>query len=141
MRSVLALAAAAASAALVAVPAHAEQVDIGVHVNSDFSASAYGTSTKPGETFGAFTITRVSATDATDEVDDVAVIERANEVPAIDGATTGVATYVVSAHPINGDEPSPFFFTAVVVCTKAVGSFVCTQPVGEGTVISLLTGP
>jgi hypothetical protein len=137
MRSVLALAAAAASAAVFAVPAHAEQVDIGVHVNADFSASAYGTSTKPGETFGAFTVTRVAATDA---LADPVIVERPNSVPAIPGATTGTATYVVSAHPVNGDEPSPFFFTAVVVCTKAA-RFSCTQSAGEGTVISLLTGP
>jgi hypothetical protein len=135
MRPLVALAAAAAATATFAVPAHAEQVDIGVHVSSDFGATAYGTSTKPGETFGAFSIVRVSATDS---LADPHVTSGGASVAGIAGTTTGVATYVVTAHPLNGDEPSPFFFNAVVACTKAAGSFTCTQSVGEHTVISLL---
>lgn len=138
MRKPLALAALAASAALFAVPAHAEQVNIGVTVNSNWGATAYGTSTKPGETFGAFSIVRVSATDS---LADPHLTQGGASVPNIADTTAGVATYVVTAHPLNGDEPSPFFFNAVVVCVKAAGSFTCTPSVGEHTVISLLTGP
>ena len=125
-------------------PAHAEQVDIGVIVHNNFSAEAYGFSTKPGETFGDFSIYRVSATGS---LADPHVREGAStggaSVPAIAGADFGTATYVVNAHPMNGDEPSPFFFTSVVVCvrTDPASTIICTQGVGEHTVISLLTGP
>lgn len=140
MRKLIApLAAAAAVLSGFAVPAHAEQVVIGVTVNDDFSATAVGTSTKPGETFGGFQIVRLSATDSLS--DPHATVGGAS-VPGIAGTTTGVATYVVNAHPMDGDEPSAFVFTSVTVCVKALGGHVtCTPGIGEGTVISALTGP
>ena len=128
----------AAALAASALPAHAEQVDIGVTVGNDFSATAYGTSTHPGETFGNFEITRVSVTDAGLPV----VTTSGATMAGIPGATAGTATYVVNAHPINGGEPSAFFFTSIVVCTKLPGENVsCLPGVGEHTVISALTGP
>lgn len=138
MRPVL-LPLALAVAAATAVPAHAEQVDIGVVVHDDWSATAYGTSTHPGETFGQFQVVRLSATDS---LSDPHVTVGGASVPGFGGSTTGTATYVVNAHPINGDEPSPFVFTSVVVCAKAAGGHVtCAPGVGEHTVISALTGP
>jgi hypothetical protein len=129
----LALAVAAA-----ATPAHAEQVRIGVNVADDWSATAYGSSTKPGESFGGFQIVRVSATDSTA---DPHVTLGGSSVPGFAGSTTGTATYVVNAHPMNGTEPSAFAFTAVVVCAKVAGDVTCAPSVGEHTVISAVTGP
>ncbi len=144
MRKLIApLAAAAAVLSGFAVPAHAEQVVIGVTVNDDFSATAVGTSTKPGETFGDFQVVRVSATDS---LSDPHATTGGASVPGIDGTTTGVATYVVNAHPMDSsNEPKAFFFTSVTVCVKSPavndGHVVCTAGVGENTVISALTGP
>jgi hypothetical protein len=138
LRKLLLALAAAAVVGSLAVPASAEQVDIGVTVDNNFGAVAYGTSTKAGETFGAFQIVRISATDSL--ADPHAVVAGASVAP-IAGATTGTATFVVNAHPINGTEPSAFFFTSVVVCTKVGGQVSCLPGVGEHTVISALTGP
>lgn len=138
MRTYLLTLTAAALVGGLTIPASAEQVDIGVSVGNDFSATAYGTSTKAGETFGAFQIVRVSATDS---LADPHATVGGSSVPGIAGATTGTATFVVNAHPINGDEPSTFFFTSVVVCVKAGGSVTCAPGVGEHTLISALTGP
>ena len=141
MRKLLVPLVVAASFATPALSAHAEQVDIGVVVGNDFSATAYGTSSKPGETFGQFRIVRVSATDSLADPHLTIGADGDGTMDGFDGSTTGAATFVVNAHPINGDEPSAFFFTSVVVCTKVAGTVSCLPGVGEHTVISLLTGP
>ena len=131
----LSLALAAASA----LPARAEVVDIGVSVSDDWSATAYGSSTHDGESFGDFTIVRVSATDS---LQDPHVTLGGDSVPGFDGSTAGTATYVVNAHPYNGLEPSPIVFTSVVVCAKVPGrGITCAPGVGEHTVITAVTGP
>ena len=138
MRKILAPLAIAAAIAAPAVPAHAEQVDIGVVVGNDFSATAYGTSTHPGETFGQFQVVRVSATDSLADPHLTVGADGDGTMDGFDGSTTGAATFVVNAHPFDGDEPSPFVFTSVVVCTKLSGTVSCLPGAGLHTVISAL---
>lgn len=138
MRRFIAPLAVVAALGASAVPAHAEQVDIGVTVGDDYSATAYGRSDHPGETFGEFQIIRISATDSLSDPRLTVGQEGDSTMEGFPGSTTGAVTFIVNAHPIQGSEPEPFVFTSVVVCNRnAEGHVECQPGVGEQTLIAL----
>lgn len=133
------LCAAAIAAGSIAMPAaHAdpEVVDVNVIVSDHFGATAYATSTKPGETFSPVSVTRIAVTDTGLVTNDTGT----PTVADIPGSTTGTATYLISAHPA-GQTNENFNFLAVVQCVRTdVTGMVCTPSVGLHTVVTIFSG-